>query len=365
MLVAAVVAAVGLDVAVRLPYPSLAASLAVVAVTAMVVGARRATGRALALAEWLAVGLAVASGLALSWRASPWVQGQLVAAIGALVGLLATGTLNTDHDRPWLTSTRALTRAGHDTGPWLASGASRLGSGGRAGRWRGWARSAGAAAAAALVLTALLASGDAAFGSVVTSVNPVPAAGHLVVAGLAFGSVSAVALAALRSGPTPDRAPVNGPGRYGSEARAVLWAVAVVLAGWCAVQISLTVGDTDTALVERGITPASYARQGFFQLAAAAALSLTTVNVAHRLARHRFRPDGGQRLPVLVIGVALGALIGVAYSRLAYYVDAFGLTMLRLAVATSLGWVAIMTALSVARSLGVRHDRNWLPSPRY
>jgi hypothetical protein len=100
---------------------------------------------------------------------------------------------------------------------------------------------------------------------------------------------------------------------------------------------------------------ADYAREGFFQLVAVAALSLTVVHLAHRV-------GGGDRLPVSAIGVGLAVLISISYSRLVYYMDAFGLTMLRLSVATFLAWLAVMTVASVFRAWGLGADRNWLPT---
>ncbi len=111
----------------------------------------------------------------------------------------------------------------------------------------------------------------------------------------------------------------------------------------------------------QGLTVAEYARQGFFQLVAVAALSLAVLNVTHRFLDHlpgRFARRG----PAAVIGAALMVLVVATFARLAYYMDAYGLTMLRLAVATFLGWLALMTVLSVARSLGVAPGRSWLQS---
>ena len=70
----------------------------------------------------------------------------------------------------------------------------------------------------------------------------------------------------------------------------------------------------------------------------------------------------GQQAPAVVIGVALMALVAATFTRLVYYLDSYGLTMLRLAVGTFLGWLALMTVLSVARSLGVAAHRSWLQS---
>jgi hypothetical protein len=211
-----------------------------------------------------------------------------------------------------------------------------------------------------LVIGGLLASGDAAFAWFVGSLLVWSWLGHVVVAGFMAVVASIVALSAARSTPEP-AGDVFGP-RLRVEALAATWAVAVVLTVWCGLQLVIARGGAAAALDEQGLTAAEYAREGFFQLVAVAAVSLTVLNLGHRLARAELRPDRAQRVPAVVIGLTLGVLIIVTFSRLAYYVDAFGVTMLRFSVATFLSWLAVMTALSVARSLGAGQGRNWLPT---
>jgi hypothetical protein len=118
-------------------------------------------------------------------------------------------------------------------------------------------------------------------------------------------------------------------------------------------------GDPDRVLPS-GVTYASYARQGFAQLVVATALTLVVVGVA---ARRAPRGDARDRLLSRVaLGVLCVATLGVVASasrRLDLYVDAFGLTRLRLLVAVAeLTMGAILVLVLVA---GARGSGRWFP----
>ena len=89
--------------------------------------------------------------------------------------------------------------------------------------------------------------------------------------------------------PEPAQADDRTPSRQ-LEGRAAMWPVAAVLGVWCVVQLVVVGGGAESVLKAENITPAEYARRGFFQLVAAAALSLAVLNGAHRLARSGSRP---------------------------------------------------------------------------
>ncbi len=364
LLAAIVPVAVLADLAVRVPFASVATTLLVVAVAGLLVVA----GRAASLAQRLGLVLLVASGAVLTVRASDWVSAVIALNVGALVVLVASDGLELGQHQPWSRSFFAWLSAVFDVWPWLRRGIDQLGRLG-SGRFAVWLRSAAIGLTVATVLGMLLASGDAAFGWLVSIFDVAAWLGHLVVTALMVIPASIVALVAARAEPEmlgPDRVDeAQAPtGRsFRAEALAALWAATATLVVWCGLQVALISGGArSVVLSQQGLTAADYTRQGFFQLVAVAAITLAVLNTAHRVGRRSLAPDPAQRIPAALIGLALAALIAVSFSRLAYYIGSFGLTMLRLSVATFLAWLAVMTAASVARSFGLHHERNWLPS---
>jgi len=344
------------DLALRVPTASLAAALTVVAT----VGLLAIAGRLDSLAQRCGAVLALAAGSLLAVRASVWVVSMLVVATLGLVMLIAADGLVLGQRRPWARATRNGFEGAYDVFGWLRRGGGQL-SGRAAGRTMTWLRAATAATGVTLVLGMLLASGDAAFGWLVSGLDLVSWTGHLLTFLVLAVPVSVLALLAARANPEP-LSGAECARAFRAEALTALWATALTLLAWCGLQVAVIGGGATSVLADQGITAAEYAREGFFQLVAVAAVSLAVVNVAHRTGRSGRGPDRAQRLPAVVIGLALAVLIVVSFSRLWYYVGEFGMTMLRLSVATFLGWLALMTALSVARAVGLHHERNWLPS---
>jgi hypothetical protein len=346
------------DLAFRQPLASLATTLLVIGVTALLTVA----GKTRSVAQRCGLLLLVASGCVFTLRDSVWVTAVIALSVVALTALVASDGLVLGQRRPWARSISDGLDALVDTVPWLRAGIRQVGS--RAsGRFGVAARAAAVGLGVAFVLGALLASGDAAFEWLVTIFDVVSWAGHLAAIAVLVVPTALLALIAARAEPEGLDAAANSSGRsFRVEAMAAMWATAATLLVWCGVQVAVVSGGARSVLAEQGLTAAEYARQGFFQLVTVAAISLAVVNIAHRLGRRHLTPEPAQRVPAVIVGLTLGVLIVVAFSRLGYYIGSFGLTMLRLSVATFLGWLAVMTAASVARSLGLHHERNWLPS---
>lgn len=355
-LVLVVLGAAALDIAVRVPWASAAATVFLLISIGLVVAVRRPT-RAVDL---VSIALAAGSAGLLMVRASVWVSSMATAAALAILALLAADALRPAQTRPWLRTTADALDSGVDLFPWLLRMLRAVNTR-RFGLSVATLRTAIVVIFIAVGLGGLLASGDVVFASVVTLVELNPVLAHVPLTVMMMVPPACLTLMALRSTPEPMSA-TGGDSRWGQESRGALWTVALVLGSWGVVQLVVIGGGADRVLESEGLTAAEYARQGFFQLVAAAAVSLAVLNGAHRFGRRGLAPDRGQRLPALVIGLALSALIVATFSRLWFYVDAFGLTMLRLSVATSLIWLAVMTLLSVARSLGFCYRENWLPA---
>lgn len=361
-----VVAAAALaDVAIRLPPGTAATTL----LTLCLVGLVAAAGGLRTTTQRVAAALVVAASTAFVLRASPWVAWITGGAVVALVLLAAADGLRTDQGPTWLRSAAAWLASLVSVPAWLAAFATRVPRLGD-GRATQAVRAVVTAGLVLVLLGGLLASGDAVFGAVLTSFHPGAGLSHLVVTAVLTFPMGAVAVLALRShdpaiAADDDLRPGPGvalrSGRFVAESLAARWATAGLLSLWCGVQLVVVSGGARTVIQSQGLTVAEYARQGFFQLVAVAALTLAVLNLTHHFLiglPGRFARRG----PAAVIGVALIVLIVATFARLAYYMEAFGLTMLRLAVATFLGWLALMTVLSVARSLGLAPGRHWLQS---
>ncbi|MET8680555.1 DUF4173 domain-containing protein [Streptomyces sp. NPDC004647] len=230
-------------------------------------------------------------------------------------------------------------------------------------RWVPIFRTAGAAIALLVVFGALFAGADAAFADLINglapdvSVGDSPARVFFFLLGL-FG-----ALAVARTAAAPmrwDR--IEGtPGRPRARLE---WALPLVVlnalfAAFIAVQLAVLLGGYDKVLSETGLSYAQYARQGFWQLLWATLLTLVVIALALRWA-----PRGAQRDRTLVRGVlgTLSALTLVvvvsALRRMDLYVDAYGLTRLRVSVVGVEMWLGLVIALiMVAGVVGGR----WLP----
>ncbi|MFD7029949.1 DUF4153 domain-containing protein [Streptomyces sp. NPDC059917] len=236
----------------------------------------------------------------------------------------------------------------------------------RSGNRRNWwpvVKAAGVGLALLVVFGTLFASADAAFADVLGGLVPEVSAGDGPVRLLLFALGAVVALAAARAAGAPlrwDRVAL-APGKPRSR---VEWALPLVLlnllfAGFIGVQLAVLLGGYDKVKERTGLLPAEYARQGFWQLLWATVLTLIVIALALRWAP-RSGP-GDRRLVRGVLGVlCLLTLVVVASAvrRMDFYVDAFGLTRLRVSVVTMELWLGVVIALIIAAGIfGAR----WLP----
>jgi hypothetical protein len=118
------------------------------------------------------------------------------------------------------------------------------------------------------------------------------------------------------------------------------------------VQLAVLFGGHEHVLRTAGLTYAEYARQGFWQLLAAAALTFAVVGAATLLA------DAPRRSQRLLLRVLLGVLCALtivvvvsALRRLLLYEEAFGLTRLRLLAEAASLWFGALFALVLAAGL--------------
>ena len=206
-------------------------------------------------------------------------------------------------------------------------------------------------------LVALLAAADPVFEGMVTpDVSAGPLAGHLVLVG--FFAAGLLVAAASAAGDSDDHL---AAGQFGKlEVLTMLGGAAAVLGLFVVAQLVALTSAGDRLIHEAGLTPAEYARGGFFQLCWAAALVVTFLAVVGFLAAPDTRQATAVKaLSALVPTLAVG-LVVVSLRRLAYYDDAFGLTMLRLWVVGAAIWMGAVLVMIALRSLGVGGDRHWV-----
>ncbi|WP_051807062.1 DUF4173 domain-containing protein [Streptomyces sp. NRRL F-2664] len=230
-------------------------------------------------------------------------------------------------------------------------------------RWLPVAKAAVVALVLLLLFGALFASADAAFADLLGGLVPDVSIedGPLRLALFVLGVVLAIAAARTAAGPLRwDRIKV-APGAPRSR---VEWALPLVVlnllfAGFNAVQLAVLFGGYDKVLQSTGLGHAEYARQGFWQLLWATLLTLAVIALALRWAPRS--GAGDRRLVRIVLGTLCAmtlVVVAAALRRMDFYVDAYGLTRLRVSVAAMELWLGLVIVLIMAAGVfGAR----WLP----
>ena len=182
---------------------------------------------------------------------------------------------------------------------------------------------------------------------------------HVVLLGLgAWGAAGLLRLASAEPfGIEPGQSETPRPmGEV--EAATVLGGLVLVFAAFTVSQAVAVIGGADYVLRTAGLTYAEYARNGFFQLLAVAAITLAVLLAL----RATVRDPSSRRFLVLseaAVGLTLLLVLG-AIRRLALYEQAYGLTPLRLwalLFAAWIGGVFVLLAISLPGRVGRR--RAW------
>ena len=309
-----------------------------------------------AVGDLITAALSVALLAVVAFRDAGWVVGLCVATAAGAGAVAATASRSVPavlmSGLSWAAGVvRAI--------PWFARGlATRVGT--RRGKVLAALRSVAVTVVLLVVFGVLLASADRVFASFLPRVRldllPAQVVVGLLVA-LAAATLAQLALVPpgwSRLGVSPGR-----PARRGEWALPVL-ALDVMVLGFVLVQVSALLGGHRHVLETAGLTYAEYARSGFAQLVVVTVLTLLVVAVA---ARHAPRESARDRLLSRVaLGVLCVATLGVVASalrRMDLYVEAFGLTRMRLFVTVFevvLGVVLVLVLLA-----GVRWRGAWLP----
>ncbi|MFD7628417.1 DUF4153 domain-containing protein [Streptomyces sp. NPDC059851] len=284
----------------------------------------------------------------------------------ALLGALLAGALALHGSRTWhgtLLSPLGLVD-GTVTGiRWAWAGLRSRGSGIDRGRWMPVIKATGVAVVLLVLFGALFASADAAFADLLGELIPDVSIGDGPVRLLLFLMAAVVALGLARTAAAPsrwDRIEISA----GKPRSRVEWALPLIVldllfAGFNAVQLAVLFGGYDKVLRSTGLTYADYARQGFWQLLWATLLTLAVIALALRWAPRSGPAD--RRLVRVVLGTLCAltlVVVASALRRMDLYVDAYGLTQLRVSVAAMELWLGLVIALIMASGVwGAR----WLP----
>jgi hypothetical protein len=213
-----------------------------------------------------------------------------------------------------------------------------------------------------VVVVALLAASDPVFKRMlVPPLEPGPIVGHVVVA-FAFVLI-ALGIGAAALG---DSAPSRRAGRFGVLEVTLMLTLAAVVLGLFGVSQLVALSDAgDRFISEAGLTPAEYARSGFFQLCWATSLLVVFLGVVRALAAPHVYEGRAVRVLAVVVPVLSISLVVVSLRRMALYDDAFGLTMLRFWVVVAAVWMGIVLLLIAARNAGIGGSRDWLLGGAY
>jgi hypothetical protein len=354
VLAACLVAAVGADLALRTGGPGLAAAAVPAAVGASLIATRRFPNpQARAL---LAAAPVLTAFLALRTNEATVAADVLAAAVLlALAAGLARGGSVLDLTFPAVAGRLALTVTHGLLAPGFISRPI-----GRLARSRPQARAMARGVAVGVpvvaAVAALLASADAVFASLLRLPDPRDMAIHVALLGLGGLVAAAVLRHASARMPALPLGPAPALGRL--EARIVLGGLCGVFAAFAAAQVAAATGAADRILAGEGLTYAQYARQGFFQLLAAAGLTAVVL-----LCVRAGGLDGdqvGRALAIVAVGLT-EVVVAVAVHRLSLYEDAYGLTLLRLAAVGAAVWIGLVFLLIGIAVAGAGAGRSWLP----
>lgn len=212
-----------------------------------------------------------------------------------------------------------------------------------------------------LIFGGLLVAADAVFERAVSSIfdfDVADIAGHSILILTLFWLASGYLYSTLISGGTPN--PDIPRPRWLSlgllETVVILGSLNVLFAAFVVVQAGYLFGARAAA----GLTYAEYARRGFFELVAVAALVIPLLLAAHWLLRReecsRSRNLTVFRLLVGVMASLVFVMMASALWRMYLYYTEFGLTELRLYTTAFMFWLALVLLFYLAFVLRERRD---------
>ncbi len=227
--------------------------------------------------------------------------------------------------------------------------------------YRGFGLGTLIAAPVLLVVTGLLASADPLFAGFVEHTGELlelSLVGDVVFIGVA----SWITAGALRGSLVPVgidgtmfRRELNVPF---ASALPLLGGLALLLSAWIGLQVRTLFGGAAYVASTAGVTVATYAREGFFELVVIAGIVLAALLVADDVIDRAAEADRRSfRILGQVLVMLVGAVLVSAVSRLSLYLEFYGLTDDRVFALAVLVWVALVLtwfAMTVLRGQRTR-----------
>jgi hypothetical protein len=328
---------IAFDIAAHSGFATVAASglILVMAVALLFSGrVRGLTARAL-------IAAAPVLGLAFTLRSSAWVT--VPTYLGVVLLLSLGASLGADGAGLSLTFPAMEARLAYIVGHiFIAPGLFKVDDQGEAGmaarkRLASVGRAAALGVPIMLIVGALLAVADPIFRS---WFDIGPLTEHLILILVGAWLVAGFARAASAAEPSPKLAAAPSLGLL--EAAFVLGGICALYAAFAVAQAVALSGAGHRILVVHGLTYAKYARSGFFELLACAAITLLVLLGVRAFADPR-RP-----LLIALSGLTVVltiTIVVVAIRRLQLYEGAYGLTMLRLACLVAAVWIGLVFLL--------------------
>ena len=197
-----------------------------------------------------------------------------------------------------------------------------------------------------LVFGALLGQSDARFGDLIAGLfsprlpdwSPnelISSLFQLVCWAFLLGGAVYAALLATR--PAPQVKAAHEPRLTLTEPGIPLLSVSGLFCAYLLVQLDTLFHPGPSA----GLTYSESVRRGFGELTAVAALTLAVLLIAHTLLRRELRTTLAYRLTTAAVLLPLALLIASAYHRLELYVQAYGLSEIRVLGGVFLAWVVL------------------------
>ena len=294
-------------------------------------------------------GAAALAGVA-ALRTAPWVVWPALATAAALASLAASGGAT------WRQLAAGVARIARLDGALavmrpVATARPR-------GDWRSPALGAVIGGVLLAIFIPLFASADAAFAHLLSTAMPDEPVSRPFARAAVFLAVLAAGAGLLWAAAAG--VPRAGEGAGAARLARLSWAppliaLVALFAGFVALQLTTLYGGDEHVLRTAGLSYAQYAREGFAQLIAAAALTLAVI-----AAGVRWAPAGRLRDALLGALCALTLVVlASALTRLGLYEEAYGFTRLRLAAHGAILWLGGLFVLVLAAGLARR--AGWLP----
>jgi uncharacterized protein DUF4153 len=333
-----VVVAIGAIAAAVLVGRPAGLGVTVVAVALLAVAARPRDRWGIAF--WL---LAAALAAVATVRAAGWIVWPSLVTAAALASLAAAG------GAAWWPVAAGIGRAGR-----LDRGLELVARGTPGAPPRRVVTGAGLAVVLLATFVPLFATADAAFAHLLGELVPDQAIDLPAARAATWAGVIGIGGALLWAGRAPAVAPAPAATRRlgRTESLVPLVALIALFAVFVALQLSTLYGGNDYVLSTAGLTYAEYAREGFAQLLAAAALTLAVIAAAARWSSVSRLLLGALCLLTLVV-------LASALTRLGLYMDAYGFTRLRLSAHAAILWLGAIFALLLIA--GAARRMGWLP----